>query len=267
VCLQWGYAPTNVPAGVSTQWQGLLTAPSGTNPVGIPLSWYLDGNLVYSTTTIQGGGPTQGVSYFNAQLTPGTHALYFSISNAQSPTITITAGPTTSTTTTTTTTSSSSASTTTSSSASSTTTFLSSSSSSSSSFSSWSYSTTTSVQSTTSNSLTSSTTTVTTPSSQTSSSAMSTNSIGVTSVTTTTSTQVPEVSWNQANSTIETATTRLSTISASTHSETTEAGAVPSAITSAFLFPSTSTIVMFSGAMCAAVFTLVAVRRRQMKPH
>lgn len=119
VCLSWGYAPTTTAAWSSTQWQGVVTVPSGTNPVGISTDWYLDNILAYSTATVQGGSSSQGASYFNGQLSQGTHTLFFKTSQAQSPvlTITVTAGGTT-----TTTTSSSSSSTSTSSSSSTTST-------------------------------------------------------------------------------------------------------------------------------------------------
>ena len=211
VCLSWGYAPTTVAPEASAQWQGLVTVPSGTNPAGIPVSWYLDDGLVYSTATAQGGGPTEGVSYFNYRLTAGTHTLYFAVTGAQSPRLNIVAGSTTATSTTSTTTgthsTSSSSSTTTSTSYSTTTSFLSSSSQLSSSF------TTTATQ-----------ISVSTTTSSTSRSLSSTSSTSTTSSTIPPSTSTSSTSTHQAT-TIRTPTTMTTTSNAPTSANTQSNGA------------------------------------------
>ncbi|HEV2139098.1 MAG TPA: hypothetical protein VGR53_09680 [Nitrososphaerales archaeon] len=251
VCLSWGYAPIVVSPGVSTQWQGLVAVPLGTNPVGIPVSWYLDGSLAFSTSTSQGGAPLLGVSYFNTQLAQGTHKLYFTISNAQSPTLTIVAGSvTTTTTTSTTSTSSTSAST------SSTTTFLSSSSSSSVSLSSTSTGKSTSV--TTSNSPTISTSTGPTPISTTS---------GQTTTFSTISSQSTSSSSSASGTTLNSTGTSVSRTTTNPGSNTTSGSASSqNSGSSAYLYPTGSSLFIFLGPTGLAVFALVVVvKLREIK--
>jgi len=78
VSVSWGYAPTAVKAGAYAQWQAQVFTSSGTSASGTPVTWYLDGVAVYSTTTGSGCcGADSGASYFGASLSAGSHTLYF----------------------------------------------------------------------------------------------------------------------------------------------------------------------------------------------
>jgi len=79
--------PTIASAGTLSQYLAQVYVSSG-SPVGINVSWYVDGILQWSDPTGTGSGPTPvGWAWFNEFWTSGTHTIYAIAGGVQSNTI------------------------------------------------------------------------------------------------------------------------------------------------------------------------------------